>query len=230
MKQTTSFKSLLLKSIFGFSLFIFLIVATTLIAKVSQQENDDLEQDTFLWANFLAKKSIPYLKDDLNKTYIKLNQVLKKHIIMPFINRIHIYQHNADGSNESFSTYNKNHNFPPIKDKLDEITTLSTINYQDNYIELIIEINHEQQKLGYLYIQSSLGEKYKLLRGLTITSVIIAVLIITLSLIVAFYLYNRINFPLISITEEIGQVSQSKKYQNKIDIQPYREFDILAKT
>lgn len=229
MKQTTSFKSLLLKNIFGFALVIFVMVTTIIITKADQLENNKLEQNTLLWANFLAQKSIPFLNDDIDKANLDLNKALKELIITSFINRIHIYQHNADGSNDFFTSYNKNHNFPAIKDKMNKIAKLSTFNYQDDYLELIIEINHKQKKLGYLYIQSSFGEKHNLLKSLIITSFIVAIMIIALSIIIALRLYNKITFPIKDITEDIGQASFSNKDQSKLHVQPYRELDILAK-
>jgi len=229
LKITTSLKSLLLKSIFGFVLFILLIALTTIIAKVNQQENKTLEQSTFVWTNFLVQKSIPFLQDGTDKTHIELNKALKQYIKTPLVNRVHIYQHNKDGSNDFFTSYNKNHNFPAIKDKIDEIKELSTIKYQDNYLELIVEINSDQQTLGYLYIQSSLSDKQRFLKDLTITLVIIGILSLILSLLLALWLHKRLNNPLINIIENVSQISQSKNYQRKIDNQAFKELDILAK-
>ena len=163
-----SLKSLFIKSIFSFTLLILLIAIGTIIIKVNAQQKKGLEQNTIVWANFLAQKSIPFLQELSQKTHIELNKTLKQYIKTPLINRIHIYKHNKDGKNDFFTSYNKNHNFPAIKDKIDEIEQLSSITYQDNYIELIIEINNEQQTLGYLYIQSSLSEKNSFLNHLTI--------------------------------------------------------------
>lgn len=229
MRINTSLKSLLLKSIFGFALLSLLITLATIITKVDQQENKNLEQSTFVWANFLAQISIPFLQDGTNKTHIELHKALKRFIKTPRINRIHVYQHNKDGSNDFFTSYNKNHNFPAIKDKIDEITQLAKIRYQDNYIELIVEIKSVDKTLGYLYIQSSLSDKNNFFKSLSISLIIITLLILALSLVLALWLHKKLSNPLINIVENISQISQSKNYQRRINNQAYKELDILTK-
>jgi len=228
LKKTMSLKSLFIKSIFGFTSLMLLIAVGVIITKVSTQQNKILEQNIFSRADFFAQKSIPYLQNEPKKTHLELNKALKQYIKTPLINRIHVYQHNKDGSNHFFTSYNKNHNFPAIKDKINEIAELSSINYQDNYVELIVEINNKEQTLGYLYIQLSLSDKKRFINNLTITLLLFSVLTLALSLLLALWLHKKIIHSLTHITENISQVSQSKNYQSRMGKQTYSEFDILA--
>ena len=207
---------------------MLLIAVGVIITKVSTQQNKILEQNIFSRADFFAQKSIPYLQNEPKKTHLELNKALKQYIKTPLINRIHVYQHNKDGSNHFFTSYNKNHNFPAIKDKINEISELSSINYQENYVELIVEINNKEQTLGYLYIQLSLSDKKRFINNLTITLLIFSVLTLALSLLLALWLHKKIIHSLTHITENISQVSQSKNYQSRMGKQTYSEFDILA--
>ena len=208
---------------------MLLIAVCIIIAKVNTQQDKMLEQNIFYQAGLFAQKSIPFLQNEPKKTHLELHNILKQYINTPLINRIHIYQHNTDGSNHFFTSYNKNHNFPAIKAKMDEITTLSSVHYQDDYVELIVEINHEEQTLGYLYIQLSLSEKKHFLNSVIITLVIFTLLTLALSLQLALWIHKKINHSLIHITENISQISQSKNYQTQIDKKTYSELDLLTK-
>ena len=65
LKTTSSLKSLLLNSIIGFTLVILFIAFTPALLSINKKENKALEQNTTLWANFLALKSIPFLDPKL---------------------------------------------------------------------------------------------------------------------------------------------------------------------
>ena len=188
-----------------------------------------LASETEAWANILGKNSRRFLESDNDNSQNKLKNELKELISTPMINRIHVYRLNEDDDIVFFSSYNKNHKFPAISDKIADIPKLKTIQYQEEYVELIVEIKQEQQLLGYLYIQSSLLEKISFIEKLTYIMLGFLVLSIIISVVISQWLFYKANQPIVKLIEGIGEISQSKNYQTNLPTQPYKELDILAK-
>ncbi len=196
---------------------------------VDEHENQTIASETQAWANILAKNSSHFLASDNDNSQSKLKIELKKLITTSIINRIHVYRLNADGSIEYFSSYNKNHKFPAIGDKIAEIEQLSKVQYREDELELIVKVTQDKHTLGYLFIQSSLLEKHSFIEKLTYTMIGFLVLALILTLAVSQWLYNKTNQPIVKLIEDIGKISQSKNYQIPLANQPYKELDILAK-
>jgi signal transduction histidine kinase len=224
-----SLHSSLVKSIMALCIVILLAASLSLIYMVDEHANEIIASDTHAWATILAKNSRHFLESENDNSQSKLKSELKKLITTQIINRIHVYSLNEDGSIEYFSSYNKNHKFPAISDKIAEISQLSTIQYQEDYLELIVEITRNQQTLGYLYIQSSLLEKQSFIDRLTYTMIGFLILVLILAFGVSQWLFNKTNQPMVKLIEDIGQISQSKNYQLQLTSQPYKELDVLAK-
>ena len=227
--NTASLHGRLIQSIMALAIIILLVASLSIINMVDEHGNETIASETRAWAHILAKNSADFLKNDNDNSQNKLKIELKKLIKTPIINRIHIYRLNEDASIEYFSSYNKNHKFPAISDKISEITQLSTMQYRDDYLELIVKIQQGQHVLGYLFIQSSLLEKQDFIERLSYTMVAFLILTLILALGVAQWLFNKTNQPMVQLIEDIGLISQSKNYQVQLANQPYKELDILAK-
>ncbi|MCP4986473.1 MAG: HAMP domain-containing histidine kinase [Colwellia sp.] len=195
---------------------------------VNDRENQSTGSETQAWANILAQNSSHYLTSENDNSRSKLKSDLKKWITTPIINRIHVYGLDGDGSIEYFSSYNKNHKFPAIGDKIAEISQLSSIQYQDDYLELIVKITQDEQTVGYLYIQSSLLEKHAFIKKLIFTLIGFLILALIFSLVISQWLFNKTNQPIVKLIEDIGLISQSKDYRIQLANQPYKELHILA--
>ena len=219
----------LVQSIMALSIIIVLAACMSIIHLVDEQGNQTIANETHAWANILAKNSAPFLASNNDNSQSKLKAELKELITTQLINRIHVYRLNEDGSIEYFSSYNKNHNFPAISDKISEIEKLSTIRFQQENIELIVKINQGQETLGYLFIQSSLIEKQRFIDRLIYIMLAFLTLALLLALGVAQWLFYKSNRPLVKLIEDIGQISQSKNYQTQLAHQPYKELELLAK-
>jgi signal transduction histidine kinase len=211
------------------STIILLTVSLSIIKLVDKESNQNIVNETHAWANILAKSSSPFLESDNDNSQSKLKSELKKIISTSLINRIHVYRSNEDGSIEYFSSYNKNNNFPAISDKIAEISQLSTIQHEEEHLELIIKITEGQRTLGYLFIQSSLLEKQKFINKLIYIMFGFLVCVLILAFAVSQWLFNKTNQPIVKLIEDVGQISQNKNYQTQLTIQPYKELDILAK-
>lgn len=229
MPKVTSLHSRLIKSIMAVSVIVLITASLFIINMVDEQRNQSIANETRSWAYILAKSSSDYLASYNDNSQSKLKTELKKLITTPTINRIHIYRLNDDESIEYFSSYNKNHKFPAISDKIAEISELTTLQFHDDYLELIVEINQDKKKLGYLYIQSSLQEKNTFITKLHYVMFGFTALALVFAVLIAQWLFNKTQQPMLSLIEDIGQISQSKNYQVQLAPQPYKELDILAK-
>jgi len=227
--NTMSLHSRLIQSIIALTTVILLAVSLSVISIVDEKGNQELASETHAWANILAINSNRFLTSDNDNSQSKLKSELKKLISTPIINRIHVYRSNEDGSIEFFSSYNKNHTFPAIGDKISEISQLSTLQYLDEHLELIVKITQDKQTLGYLFIQTSLLEKQNFIEKLRYIALGFLVVSLVLSFGVSQWLFNKTNQPIVKLIEEIGQITQSKNYQTQLASQPYKELDILAK-
>jgi len=211
------------------TLLIIITLSMSIINIVDEQENKTIASETHAWANILAQNSSQFLKSDNDNSQSALSSELKRLISTPLINRIHIYRSNEDGSIEYFSSYNKNLNFPAVSDKISQISQLSTIQYEENHLELIVKITQGQHLLGYLYIQSSLAEKQNLIKKLVYIMLGFLLFALILAFGISQWLFNKTDQPIVKLIEDIGQISQSKDYTIELANQPYKELDILAK-
>jgi signal transduction histidine kinase len=227
--NTMSLHSRLIQSIIALTTIILLAVSLSIISIVDEKGKQHLASETHAWANILAINSNRFLASDNDNSQSKLKSELKKLISTPIINRIHVYRSNEDGSIEFFSSYNKNHTFPAIGDKISEIAQLSTVQYLDEHLELIVKITQDQKITGYLFIQTSLLEKQSFIEKLYYISFGFLLVSFILSLGVSQWLFNKTNQPIVKLIENIGQITQSKNYQTQLPSQPYKELDILAK-
>jgi len=218
-----------MQSIIALCIIILLGASISIISMVDKHEDQTIASETHAWANILAQNSSHFLASENDNSQSKLKSELKRLITTTIINRIHVYSLHEDGSIEYFSSYNKNHKFPAIGDKIAEIEQLSTIQYQKDYLELIVKITQDKHILGYLFIQSSLVEKHDFIKKLTYTIIGFLILGLILALGVSQWLFNKTNQPMVKLIEDIGQISQSKNYQMHLANQPYKELDILAK-
>jgi signal transduction histidine kinase len=229
LTNSPSLHSKIVQSILVFSILILLITSLSIINLADSHGNETIASETLAWANILGKNSRRFLENDNDNSQNKLKNELKELITSPIINRIHVYRLNEDGDIVFFSSYNKNHKFPAISEKIADIPKLKTIQYQEEHVELIVEIKQEQQLLGYLFIQSSLLKNISFIEKLTYIMLGFLLLSIIVSLAISQWLFHKANQPIVKLIEGIGEISQSKNYQIKLPTQPYKELDILAK-
>ena len=228
--QKMSLHSRLVRSIMALSSITLLIAAISIINMVDKEGDETIASETRAWANILAKNSSRFLESDNDVSQVKLKEELKELITTPIINHIHVYRLNEDGSVEYFTSYNKNHRFPAISNKIDQISQLSTIQYQSNHLELIVKISQGQQTLGYLFIQSSLLEKQSFIRKLTYMTLAFLVLTLMLAFAISQWIFRTTTQPMVKLIDDISKISQSRNYQTQLTRQPYKELDILTKS
>lgn len=223
-----SLHRLLTLSLLALSTIIILIVSISIINRVDQKHNENIVNETRTWANFLAKNSLRFIKNNTNNPS-ELKRQLRESITTGLINRVHIYRFNENDTIEYFTSYNKNHNFPAISAKTAEISQLSTVHFEDNYIELIVEITDNERLLGYILIQSSLLEKQAFIEQLIYIMIAFLLLTNLVVFVVSKWLFNKIAQPMVTLINDVEQITQSKDYQLQLASQPYKELDILAK-
>ncbi|GAW94481.1 MULTISPECIES: sensor histidine kinase [Colwellia] len=228
--QTMSLHTRLVQSIMALSTIILLGASISIIYMVDKKGDAAIASETRAWANILAKNSTPFLESDHDISQVKLKEELKKLITSPMINHIHVYRLNDDGSIEYFTSYNKNHSFPAISNKIAQISQLTDIKYQNDHLELIVKITQGQQTLGYLFIQSSLLEQHKFIRKLTYFTLAFLFLSLLLAFALSQWLFKTTSQPMVKLIDDIGKISKSRNYQTQLARQPYKELDILTKS
>lgn len=230
IKNIRSFRSILINALIGFFLLTLVASLATLIIKSQQHENKLVEQEALSWANYLAKQSAPFLENHNDKTYSELKEDLAHLIVTPLLNRVHVYRINDDKSVDFFTSFNKNHNFPAIKAKTNEVERLKQFRYQENYLERIVEISNGQKVLGYIYVQASLDNSNKLVKKLSYISLMICILSLFIALLVALWLDKKQQKPVTELIEQIQHISQSKDYSIRVQPLAYKEIDMLGQS
>jgi signal transduction histidine kinase len=228
-KQTSS-RRFILTSILGVVTLILITTLTCIIYITQKQGEAQLEQNTIAWAKSLTKISIPYLQQNKKDAHEKLKEQLNQLITTPDINYIHIYKKLKNEQINYFTGFNKSVYFPAIPSKIDSIKQLSNVKYQQNYIELMVKIEHNKVLYGYLYIQSS-NKTLKLFIS-KLTFIAIAILIVSLIFLtlLGFIINKKISQPITTIIGSIQTISQKKDFSHRIAKLPFTELDILART
>ncbi len=229
INNLTSSRKFLLTSILGVASLVLITILASVIYIVEADKKTQLEVSTTAWANSIAQASVSYLHDNQKDAQKKLKAKLKDLVTPDYINYIHIYENKVNNRVNYFTGFNKSIYYPSIPDKIDLIEQLSSLNYQQNHVELIVKIEFDKKIYGYLYIQSSTKHITDYINQLTLISVMLMILGLTLSLFLALAIQKKINQPISTIIESIHAISQSKTYHTRIEKLPLMEMDILGR-
>lgn len=228
INKLISNRKFLLISILGVASFVLITILISVIYIFESEEKLNLENDTRAWANTLAQASLTYLVDNQKESKKRANTKLKQLVTPAYINYIHLYK-TVDDKITYFTGFNKSIYYPSIPDKIDKIEQLSSIQYQKNHVELIVEITQNQKIAGYLYIQSSTKHIDDFSRKIIFIAIFLLLFGLTLFMLLAYAINRKINQPLTTLVETIQEISQSRNYNERIKKLPIIEFDILAK-
>jgi len=230
MNATNKFitnRRLLQSSILSVVGILLLAILTSIIYLTYQREQTSLEHQTTQWAKTLAQVSAPYIIENDSDSHNRLKRQLTLLISAPEISYIHVYK-NIDKP-RFFTGFNKSVYYPAIPDKINEISSLSTIRYQKSYLEFVVKISSNQEEQGYLYIQASLANLDNYIERMIYICVVIFMLSIIFTSLLANAIYKKINQPILMITESIQQISHNKDFSQRLAKLPLIELDILAK-
>jgi len=226
--KLTSNRKFLLTSILGVASFVLITILTSVIVIVEAEEKLNLENDTIAWANSLAQASVSYLIENQKDAKKQSKAKLKQLVTPAYINYIHLYKKDDNDKVTYFSGFNKSIYYPSIPDKIDQLTQLSSLRYQQNHVELIVKIKQDQKLVGYLYIQSSTKHINDFRKQLIFTAMISLLIGLTLFILLAHVIKKKINQPISTIVESVQEISQSKHYNERIETLPIVELDVLA--
>ena len=229
LNKSVSLHRRIVQSILALTTVVLLSVSISIITIVDENSNQAIANETRAWANILAKNSARFLESDNDVSQVLLKAELKALITTPIINYIHIYRLNEDASIGYFTSYNKNHRFPAISNKISEISQLSNIQFKEHQLELIVDVKQGQKTLGYLFIQTSLLDKQRFINKLFYIMLGFLFFAIIISFGVSRWIFNKSTQPMMVLIEDISQISQSRHYQTQLPNQPYKEIDILTK-
>jgi len=240
VKEAITNRRLLFSHIMIFAIVIFAILVVSIHLVVKQHVISTLESNTNAWATSVAQTSSVYLQQKNSDSHEQLQEKLKQIITAPFINYIQIYKQNAIDKKDSpeqtitetfnyYAGYKKSLYFPVITDKASQIDKFTEIQYQQNYLELIVKIESNQQTIGYLYIQSSTKEVDNFIEKITLTALTLFIFSLILAFFLSFILQKKMNRPITTMIKSIKIMSQSNNYNARIANLPIVELDILAR-
>ncbi len=228
INKLTSSRQFLLTRILVVTTIVLVIILTSTIFIAQEREQSQLEQNTTAWAEALAQLSTPYLKENIKDGPQKLKAQLKQIITAPYINYIHIYASENNQPVSFYTGFNQSVYYPAIPDKIDDISKLTQINHQNNFLELVVKIEENQQVYGYLYIQSTLKDMNSFIERITYIASFFFVFGIISAIFLALAIQKRINRPINTMIESIQQISQDKNYSQRLSTLPLIELDVLA--
>ena len=228
-KNLTSNHKTILASILGAALIILLTFLMIFIYLVEVQEKASLEKNTHAWANSLAQANTSYLIDSSKEAKRQAKAKLKELVTPEFINYIHLYKVGTDNQITYFAGFNKSIYYPTIPDKIDQIQQLLSITYQENHLDLVVEIVDNKAIVGYLYIQATTEYLDDFIRELTLYGFFLLLISLFLFTLVAQRLKNKINHPISVLVDSVQEISHSKNYSEQIERLSIIEFDILVK-
>jgi len=203
------------------------IVAIAFIAMTFiDNARQNIELETLYSAETIASQSIAYLEandhDGLHDLLLEIKNI-------PYISYIHIYRLQSNNQDiEFFTSYNRDENYPAIPDKISEIDRLTTTNYTENFLELIIPIK-QQKVYGYLYIQSSTEQVQEIIQKTVIIAAIVFTVSLCFTLLVIIRIHRMITVPIKSLISTVQDISQHKNYTLRCQDMPYKELDILSR-
>jgi signal transduction histidine kinase len=229
MKQTMAISSLrhtlLVMTTGVLSLLLIFVIVIMSMSFINSAKNN-IEQNVKHRVDIIAARSIKYLK---NNDHEGLHDLLQQITLLPYVNYIHIYrQQDKNKTIEFFTSYKRKLDFPAIPDKINNIKALSKAHFSDNYLELILPILEGQQRIGYVYIRSSIEQYKQLSRNIIFTALLMVFFMVIISLILALKLHKIISQPIETLVETVRNVSQGKDYSLRCDPMPFQELDILA--
>ena len=216
------------------TLFVWVVMAITTLAVVlsssisliKQIDNyqDELIQQVEIYSELIGRRAA---KNIISDDSFSEEQSLKSLIVAPFINSVHIYRANGEQQPSFFSSYNRP-GFAPLLEKWRRIEELKEPKLSGNVYEIIKPIKHEDDIIGYVYLQVSAD----ILNSLTWNSVAITVAVLIFVLAISFGLTLKLQHALVKpITELVNlvqRISRHRDYAGRAKATNIRELDILA--
>ncbi len=206
---------------------VALIISTLITANIYiKHTKKELVENVQQLANLISTITIV---DLVNDDHDSLHSKLRKLNIIPSISYIHIYRLNSQDKIEFFTSYNKGNDYPAIPNKIESINELLKPNITNDMIEFILPINQDNERYGYVYIQSNNDNITSLKNQIIATLVVTSVIIVLLGLMVSLRLSHIITNAMTTLVDTIQKISQNKDYTVECPVMTHKEFDILAK-
>jgi len=239
-KKVKSIRRSLLISIVGFTcafMVFALLFTSNLFIKESQKQISD---NAMSWANIAANFSIEFLNVVDVKSYENRSALYHKLSLLSSagkINNIDIYSYDRVTGNYDFvvafdnlrSNFDNLDDGPFIQFNQALISQLKQPKIGEDFVELVIDIQYNNNVIGYLYMQVDLSNKLKFDTQLTLTIILLFAVLLIAVFFITYRLEQEICSPMREITSEIQHIAQSKKFEARLEEMPYQEIDILAR-
>jgi signal transduction histidine kinase len=178
------------------------------------------------WTNLIGEKSSPYVLSDARDD-------LKKHLTLPaeipFVNYVHVYRLNTDSAKlELFYSYKRSERRSAIPEKSSDISNLLVPKFIQNYVEYMHPIKHNNEVIGFVYMQSNAEYIAPVTNQILTSGVLITFTFLLITVFIVLRLERYITTPIITLTNTIQAIARQKDYSMRCKAMSYRETDILA--
>jgi signal transduction histidine kinase len=229
MEKTKSIHSLkrkLMIMVIGFIVLLIIISSFMLASLFIEDVKKESANNTKNLAELIAStNSINLVNDEALSADNHLSML--KHI--PSINHVHIYKvFQKPEKITLFSTYNKRID-SAILEKSSQFSELSSAKFSAKIIELMIPIIHQDEKVGYIYIQTNTEQIQKVTSNMLFRLSIIFFLVILITALVVRSLNRFIAIPMTEVANKVQEISKYKNFNLRIGQMPFKELDIIAR-
>ncbi|MDO6444812.1 HAMP domain-containing sensor histidine kinase [Colwellia sp. 1_MG-2023] len=227
--KISSIRRSILTTVLGF-VFIFVSLALYYISSTFLNESkQQYEQSIIDLGKYIAQLSAEDIRNDrLNE----LNSKLDNFQALTSIHYIDIYKKYPDNFS-IFASYNFKmggsiaNNTSRISPQ--EKEQFRTPNFEGDIVKYVAPIKHNDNEIGYIYIQSDIRS------GLTFSTQLFIIFIVTFLVLfasvvfISFRLENIVTTPLRELNADVLHISQTKDYSYRVKSMPFKEIDILAR-
>lgn len=228
-KKIISLKQHFITSIVTVALLTFFICAGISVWVIFKHLDKEYQRDISEESQIVSHNAVPFI---LAKDTVGLENYLAKLKYITIYNTVHIY-HVKDSQVSTVSSYDKdytgNQGVRQIPSQFNRKDELSTPKITKNIVELIQPIYHNEDIIGYIYVQHDI-ETYIVLKNKIFTSLAGCILFsLACFIFVAVRLHSKVTQSVTSLVETIQQASTKKVFDLRCDQQETEEMEFLGR-
>lgn len=168
----------------------------------------------------------------LSRDVIGLEKKLDNLKVISAFNTVHIYHMNGDEVSV-MSSYDKdytgNQGIRQIPSQIKKKDRLQQPLITGNVIEVIQPINEDNIAIGYIYVQMDVQPLLSLKNTIYFSLAVCFIIVAAIGLIFALRLHSKIDVSITSLVSTVQKVSHKKAFELRCEVQPYQEFELLAR-
>ena len=224
-----SLKRYFIISITGLAFVLFGLAAATTSYFGIQHIHNEFKKNIIEATHFIGQLSEHSLIDADTASVEKKLAFLSQ---LSAYNTVHVY-HTENDVVTSMSSYNKdytgNMGFKQIASQYHRKAQLQQPVITGKIIEYIEPVTHNDQTIGYIYVQQDISLLFELQNKVIIITALAMLLVIACFIYLATFLHKKSSSAIKNITATIQQISSQKAFDLRCQQQESQEFEFLAR-